>query len=140
MKKKTTRGDRRRARHKAAIAAPVETGDNLRKDDGKLRFDLIPWEWLEALAEVLGAGARKYTDRGWEAGMDYNRCTAALLRHHTKYLKGEKHDVGPGGVRTHHMAQVAWNALVIMSYDLRGVGKDNLPKYPLALPIVAPHE
>src|SRR5690606_95094 len=40
--------------------------DEGRKDDSdKLRMDLIPPEAMEALAVILGFGARKYAERNW---------------------------------------------------------------------------
>ena len=38
-------------------------------DSGKLRYDLIPVDALEAIVEVLTWGAdNKYKDRNWEKG------------------------------------------------------------------------
>ena len=39
-------------------------------DDGKLPYDLLPPEFLEGTAAVLGFGAQKYSARNWEIGID----------------------------------------------------------------------
>lgn len=98
----------------------------LRYNEGKLRYDLIPWEWEYELAEVLGMGAKKYADRNWELGMDWSICVAALRRHLKAFQMGESVDPESGRP---HLAHVAWNALALMSYDQWKVGNDNRPKH-----------
>lgn len=61
----------------------------LKHDDGKLRMDLIPPEALESLAEVLMYGAAKYDANSWQ-GVEPSRYLAALLRHLTAHMRGEK--------------------------------------------------
>ena len=39
-----------------------------RRSDRKPRFDLIPFEFLESVAEVLTTGAAKYGPRNWQRG------------------------------------------------------------------------
>jgi hypothetical protein len=94
-----------------------------RKDAGKLRFDLIPPEWPRELARVLSFGAAKYEDHGWEKGMEWSRMVASLQRHLNAWLSGEDFDAELG---THHLSQVAWNALALMTYQMRGIGTNNL--------------
>lgn len=103
----------------------VDTGDALRKDDGKPRFDLLPPEPLFALAELYAFGAKKYQDRGWEAGMSWGRCFGALMRHAWKWARGEEYDDESGA---HHMIAVAWNAIAIYTYFVRKIGKDDRAK------------
>jgi len=38
------------------------------RSDGKPRFDLLPYEFLEAVAEVLTAGAETYGVHNWQRG------------------------------------------------------------------------
>lgn len=103
---------------------PVEAGDNLRKDFGKVRFDLLPPEALFALADLYTQGAKKYQDRGWEEGMDWSRCFGSLMRHGWKWLRGEDVDEETGA---HHMIAVAWNAFALYTYSVRKKGKDDRP-------------
>ena len=96
----------------------------VRFDEGKIRYDLIPPEWITALANILTMGAKKYADRNWEKGMAHSRIVGALFRHLFARLRGEFYDEES---KFPHMAHVAWNALALMSYDLRGLGEKNLP-------------
>lgn len=98
----------------------------LRFDEGKVRLDLIPPEWEWELGRVLTEGAKKYADRNWELGMDYSKVLGPLRRHLNAYLRGERIDGTDG---TLHAAKVAWNALVLMTYDLRKIGKDNVTQH-----------
>jgi hypothetical protein len=96
----------------------------LRYDVGKERFDLVPADSLFALVDVYTKGAAKYADRNWEKGMSWSRCFGSLMRHAWKFWRGETNDPETG---CHHMAHVAWNALALVSYDLRKVGTDDRP-------------
>jgi hypothetical protein len=100
----------------------LDTGDRLRKDDGKPRFDLLPPEPLFALSELYGFGAKKYAARGWEEGMSWGRCFGALMRHAWKFWRGEDYDAETGA---HHMVAVAWNAFAIYVYAVRKIGVDD---------------
>lgn len=95
----------------------------LRYDNGKTRVDLIPPEWMWALGSVLGKGAVKYEDRNWEKGMAWSRVIGPLLRHVIKFISGERYDKETG---CHHLAMAAWNCLALMSYDVRGIGENDL--------------
>lgn len=66
---------------------------NLKKDDGKLRLDLVPPEAMFALAEVFAFGATKYAEFGWEeGGLSAKRLYAAALRHLTAYWQAHRLD------------------------------------------------
>ena len=83
-------------------------------DEGKLRYDLIPVVPLRRLAEVFTIGAQKYGDRNWEKGLVFGRVSAALDRHHQAWKGGENLDPDNG---QHHLASVAWCALVLMELE-----------------------
>lgn len=96
------------------------------KDDGmKARFDLIPVEPLEALAELYAIGAKKYGDRNWEQGFKWGRVFAALMRHAWAWWRGEKFDPKDG---QHHMIAVAWNAFSLYYHELHNLGEDDRSK------------
>ena len=101
----------------------VDWNAGIRFDNGKNRLDLIPPEWEWELGRVLTFGASKYADRNWERGMDWSRIAGSAKRHFNKFLRGEQIDEES---QCHHLALMAWNALALMSYDLRGLGTDNL--------------
>lgn len=98
-----------------------ETGG--RKDDqGKLRYDLIPWEpGMTEVAKVYTLGAVKYGARNWQKGIAYSRMFAALMRHLFAYwVKKEEIDEENG---QHHLASVIFYCLAFMYFD--AVGGDN---------------
>ncbi len=97
----------------------------LRYDAGKPRVDLIDPDFLLQVGAVLEAGARKYAERNWEKGMDWNKVYASMLRHMLKWQAGETNDDETG---LHHMAHVACNAMFLLNYYNKDVGFDNRPK------------
>lgn len=107
----------------------------LRYDDSKPRIDLIPTDALLSLAEVYTKACTpskefpegKYPPRNWERGMLWSRCYNSLMRHTLAWQAGEDKDAESG---LHHMAHVAWNALALLSYYLRGIGSDDRPSRP----------
>jgi hypothetical protein len=68
-------------------AYPLAQGT--KKDDGKVRIDLIPSEVIFALATILTFGAKKYADRNWEKGILWGRVFAALMRHMWAWWAGK---------------------------------------------------
>jgi len=108
-------------------------GGGLRMDGGKIKFDLLPPEWKQALADVMTQGAKKYDARNWEKGMDWSSMIGCIERHLTKFLAGERYDgkefdLEKGTTGCHHLAMVAWNVLALMTYDTRELGNNDLPK------------
>lgn len=98
-----------------------------RYNKGKIRYDLIEPFALEELAKVFTKGAEKYEDNNWLKGMKWSKMRASLGRHLAAYDKNEDFDFDPtcedcikGTCVNHtglyHIAQVAWNALGILSY------------------------
>lgn len=105
---------------------PKESGDSKRKDDGKLMWQLLPYDALEELVKVYEIGAKKYSPRGWENNpMEFSRMFAAMQRHSVAWFqKREQNDPTDG---QHHLASVAWGALGLIAYEKRGVGIDDRP-------------
>jgi hypothetical protein len=89
-----------------------------KNDTGKLRYDLIPPDAMHLLAHVYTTGAEEYSDRNWEDGINFGRLIAAGERHLQDFKAGQ--NVDPDGTQ-HHMASLAWIALAIMSFQLRGM-------------------
>ena len=97
----------------------------IKYDDGKPSYDLIPPEPLDGLARLFGLGAKKYDDRNWEKGMGWSRVFAAMMRHAWKWFRGNTYDNQDG---QHHLLSVIWCAMVLYSYEVRGIGADDRPK------------
>lgn len=107
-------------------------GGGFRMDAGKNRIELLPPEWLWALADVMTQGSKKYPARNWEQGMDWSSMIGCMYRHIAKFQAGQRYDGKKfdkklGTTGCHEMAMVAWNALALLVYDLRGIGNNNLP-------------
>jgi len=88
-------------------------------DNDKLRMDLIPKEAFDALAGVLGFGAKKYDDHNWRKGINHSRLYAATMRHMTSYWSGETYDPESG---LNHLAHAMTNLAFILgspNYDDR---------------------
>jgi len=106
-------------------AANEQSEEGLRFNAGKIRIDLIPWEWLYALAHLLTLGSIKYAPRNWEKGLSWSDTMASLKRHLVAWERGEDYD---DETKSHHLVSVAWNALVLFSMQVRGVGKKDYPR------------
>jgi len=97
-----------------------------RFNQGKPKFSLLPFDALEALATHFTRGAEKYSARNWERGMPYSEVVDSLMRHLSAWWQGETYD--KEGFR--HTTAIAWNAIALLTYDLRGMSKwdDRPPK------------
>jgi Domain of unknown function (DUF5664) len=103
-------------------------------DGGKPRMDLLPYDALVQIAEVLGFGAQKYTPGNWAKGIEISRLIASLERHLGEFKEGRDHDSESS---LHHMAHVGANVLFILwmlrhhpELDNRWI-KETLEKKPL---------
>lgn len=67
-------------------------GGGERKNEGKLRYDLVHPIAHEGMVKVLTAGSLKYKERNWERGMKWSICIASLKRHLAAIEKGEDYD------------------------------------------------
>ena len=101
-----------------------KTNGGTKYDTGKLRFDLVPSEALEAVVEVWTYGANKYADRDWEKGLAWGRIFAALMRHMWAFWRGESLDEESG---LPHLAHAAWCTLALLQYYLMKIGTDDRP-------------
>lgn len=86
-----------------------------KKDDDKLRWDLLSGPALQEMCKVATFGARKYPARNWEKGIMYGRIFAALMRHAWAWWMGEKNDPETG---YNHMAHAMWCCMALCHYDL----------------------
>jgi hypothetical protein len=86
-------------------------------DQGKNRLDLLPWEALEEVGQVLTYGVNKYGEpSGWQDVENATaRYEAALLRHLSAYKRGERIDEESG---LNHLSHMACNALFLVYLDM----------------------
>ena len=123
-------------KHATWVGVPTSTSDchttfktGAQKDvSGKPRFDLIPPEAMEALAQVYGLGARKYADRNWEKGIPFSAALGALKRHLNKFELG--HNINTDDGDYEHMSHAMWWAVAIVTFLRRDRNDLNdLPAY-----------
>jgi hypothetical protein len=100
----------------------------VKKDLGKLRWSLLPWDAVSEVVKVLMFGAEKYADRNWEKGMDWDRLFDASMRHKVDWWQ-YREELAPDS-RIKHLAHEACNVLFQLAYELRGTGTDNRPTTP----------
>lgn len=97
-------------------------GGAIKDDDGKLPLELLPFDALEAIADVLKFGASKYVENNWRGGFKYSRIYGALLRHVIKWWRGEDKDPESG---LSHLAHAGCCVLFLIHFTLTGTGTDN---------------
>jgi hypothetical protein len=87
-------------------------------DEGKLQYDLIPFECMDELAKILTYGCQKYgKPSGWETVPDMkNRYFAALLRHLSRYRQGELLDPESGHS---HLSHALCNVVFLLWKELQ---------------------
>lgn len=101
------------------------TKGGVKKDEGKLRWSLLPWDAIREVVKVLMFGAKKYDDRNWEKGMGWDRLFDATMRHNVDWWQFREKEASDS--RISHLAHMACDILFLLAYELRGVGDDNRP-------------
>lgn len=98
--------------------------EGLKYDQGKTRYDLIPIETIDGIAQVLTMGAEKYGSNNWQNLDDgTNRCIAAFFRHFQAWRRGEILDPESG---LHHLAHALTNLSFLLWFDLNKSSFDDL--------------
>jgi len=78
-------------------------GSGERKNEGKLRYDLVHPLAHEGMVDVLTFGAEKYSPRNWENGMPWSKIISSLKRHLSAIEKGEDFDAETGKLHADHL-------------------------------------
>lgn len=86
----------------------------IKKDSGKLRWSLMPFNELKDVVKVLMKGAEKYSPDNWKKCDDTTRYKDALMRHVVAYVSGDKIDEEFG---LSHLAHAMCNCLFLMWFD-----------------------
>lgn len=108
-------------------------------DGGKARYDLIPWDAIHELAILYTIGARKYADNNWLRGFRWMRTVSALMRHLSAWIMAKVR--GEDGIDydnadlyyelglkpQSHLVAVVWNAIALLTFELRSIGTDDRP-------------
>lgn len=103
----------------------TQQADADRRDKSKKRrYDLIPPEVLEALAEVYASGAVLHGDHNWlDKPYTWVDRWASAERHSWDWRAG--HDLDPDGTGLKNAEQALWNWACLVTYIRRGIGKDD---------------
>lgn len=102
-----------------SIKSTTELKAGIKHDQGKLPWDLLPFEEIEEVVKVLQHGAEKYGPNNWQQLMNANdRYFAAAMRHMVAYKKGEMTDEESG---LPHLAH-ATCCLLFMMWGDKDVG------------------
>lgn len=85
-------------------------------DDGKTRYDLVEWRFVEGIGDILTLGAKKYAPDNWKKVPDFKRrYIAAFFRHMISWVKGDRVDSESGKSHLLHAACclmfLYWNEL-----------------------------
>ena len=91
----------------------------VKQDQGKLRYDLMPFDALDAVAEVLTYGIKKYPkpEENWRVNStleDIPRYKAARLRHISLAAQGQVFDEESG---LPHEWHISTNSLFIIALE-----------------------
>jgi glutaredoxin len=108
-----------------APVTPPTKALSIRKNNGKLRMDLVPVEAELAIAEVLTKGLEKYEEDQWRKGNYYSVPYASLKRHLAAWWGGEDKDPE---TLLNHLKHVIMNATMLLYYTENYPELDNRPK------------
>ncbi len=96
--------------------------------DGKIRWDLVPWDALKEVARSYTFGVGKYGARNWEKGFHYSRYKAAAIRHLIDgWWSGETYD---GESKLYHLSQACFYMLCLLAFSIRGMDGGELDDRP----------
>ena len=95
------------------------TGSVRDLQDGKGRFDLLPFYALTRLAQHFENGAVKYGDENWRLGQNLRRYISSAIRHITKYMLGYREE--------DHLIAAVWNLMCLVETE-QMIRDNKLPK------------
>lgn len=93
----------------------------------KPRWSLIPWLSMEQVVRVMEAGLHEGTDKereknDWQKGTNWTEYSDAAMRHLVAWQQRETYDKESG---KSHLAHVVCCCLILIWYELKGVGRDD---------------
>lgn len=97
------------------VEATVHPKDQGKRTIRRSRHDLIPLEFLDEIASIFEEGLQKYGDSWKKGGRDF---LIDCLNHASNHL----HKYCNGDISENQLSKVAWNALVVRYFDLKGAG------------------
>lgn len=102
----------------------TELTEGVKYDEGKPRWDLLPYEELSKVVDVLTFGAKKYADDNWKRVPNAKaRYIRAGMGHFTKWIRGERCDDETG---ISHLAHAICCLLFLMWFDRTETNKKDI--------------
>lgn len=101
---------------KAAEYTGEVTGEGIKMvmANPKTPIELIPPRMIEAVAEVLQHGAKKYNRNNWMAGMSWSTVYGGVQRHLNAFYAGEEIDPESG---LPHLSHAACGIMFLLWYS-----------------------
>ena len=94
-----------------------DTDIGLKFDQEKTMWQLVPWDCVKGVAEILTFGAKKYAPNSWQE-IEEERYFGAMMRHWIAMQEGEKLDSESGMPHAYHFLT---NAMFIAHKETRDV-------------------
>lgn len=99
------------------LLEPVPNELGKRYNEGKLRWDLVPYHSFQEVVRVFTFGATKYDPWNWYKGLNFSNSFASGMRHRLAWWNGESNDKESG---INHLAHSIWNDLANLTFELEG--------------------
>lgn len=96
--------------------------EGVKEDGGKPRWDLMPSQATEEIAEVFTFGAEKYAAHNFRKGLAFSRLFAACQRHLWAWVRGEENDPETG---LSHLSRAVCNLLMIRDLQIHRGDQDD---------------
>lgn len=108
------------------MAVKKKKTEGLKFDEGKPRYDLIPYDAIDEITHILTMGAAKYDDRNWELGITSGRLFRACMGHLIAWWRKK----GPDEESNRsHLAHAGCCVLMLLAHELRKMDKfDDRPE------------
>lgn len=102
--------------------AQLDDHTAIKHDGSKVRVELLSVPAIEAIAEVMTFGAKKYADHNWRKGFNWSRLLGAAIRHMFAWMRGEDKDPESG---LSHLAHAGCCIMFLLEHEITGLGKDD---------------
>jgi len=90
-----------------------------KQNEGKPRYSLVEWEFVEAIADCMTWGLTKYPAKNY-LGLDADVLFDSMMRHLAAHRRGEKNDSESGKPHLHHFVT---NAMMYFAVCKKEQGK-----------------
>ena len=95
----------------------------VKADQGKSRWDLLPFRATEQIVKVVTFGATKYGPDNWRNNPQHERFVSATFRHLYSWITGEKNDPESG---LSHLAHAMCNLMFLLECEIEQRGTNGL--------------